>query len=105
MRGARDTAMQAVDRDGAQAARQPHSVDNLGHGADGAKLVLVPGHEEHPLLFLGDVDGKGQRHVRKNDSVFQGNQQQGCHRFSLHIYLQDVSKDSDCSPNRKGLHA
>ena len=48
---------------------------DLGDGADACVLALVHGHEEHALV-VADVDGQGDRHVREDDAVFQGDQQQ-----------------------------
>ena len=91
MGGARDAAMEAVQGDGAAAAREAHRPGHLGDGADAGVLALVHGHEEDALLVAG-LDREGDGHVREDDRVFQGDQQQVRHglgsfvlRFNRHI--------------------
>ena len=74
-RGARDPAVQAVQRDGATAAGKPDAIGDLGDGADLRVAVVVLGHEQHAVL-VADVDGEGDVHVREDDEVFQRDEQQ-----------------------------
>ena len=74
-RGAGDSTMQAVQRDGEPAAGQPDAVGDLGDGADLRVLVLVLGHEQHALL-VADVDGEGDVHVGEDDDVFQRDEEE-----------------------------
>ena len=69
-----DAAVQAVQLDGAAAARQPDLGAHLGDGADLGVLALVARNEQHALL-VADVDGQGDAHVREDDDVFEGDQQ------------------------------
>ena len=81
--GARDRAMEAVQRDGVAAAGQPHRVGHLGHGADLRVLAFVLGHEQHALL-VADVDGQRHAHVGEDDDVVQRHEQELAHgRFTL----------------------
>ena len=72
--GARDPAVQTVQRDRATAAGEADAIGDLGDGADLRVLVLVLGHEQHALL-VADVDGEGDVHVGEDDEVFQGDEQ------------------------------
>ena len=72
--GAEDAAVEAVENDGMAAAGQPDALEHLGNRPDRAVVVLVPGHEQHPLL-ADDVDRERHRHVREDDGVFQGYEQ------------------------------
>ena len=74
LRGAEDAAVQAVEDDGVAAAGQPDALEHLGHRPDRRVVVLVPRHEQHPLL-VADVDRERHRHVREDDGVFQGYEQ------------------------------
>jgi hypothetical protein len=69
--GAGDAAMESVEGDGVRAAREPDVFGYLGDGADAGEVVLVPGHEQHPIL-LGHVDGERKRHAREDDGVVKG---------------------------------
>ena len=51
--GAGDAAVQALQRDRAGSAGQADPVGDLGDGADGGELLLVPGHQQDPILIAG----------------------------------------------------
>ena len=72
--GADDAAVQAVQRDRAAAARQPHAVGHLGDRADARVVVFVARDEQHALL-RPDVHGQGHVHVREDDDVLQRDEQ------------------------------
>jgi hypothetical protein len=76
VRGAGGAAVQALERDGAAAARDADAVLDCGDGADLRVLALVHRHEEH-AVGVGDVDRQRDGHVREDDGVFEWNQQQG----------------------------
>ena len=76
-RGAGDSAVEAVQRDGATAAGEADAVGDLGDGADLRVLVVVLGHEQHAIL-VADVDGEGDVHVGEDDDVFQRDEQKAC---------------------------
>ena len=79
--GAGDAAVEAVQRDGLDAAGQADVVGDLGDGADGRELGLVPGHEQHALL-VGDVDGERHGHVGEDDGVVERDQEEAGHEVS-----------------------
>ena len=68
-------AMKAVERHCAPAARQSDAIGDLGNRSHARVLVLVLGHEQHAVL-VADVDRQGHVHVREDDDVVQGHQQQ-----------------------------
>ncbi len=78
-----DTAVEAVERDGAGAARQPHAVGHLGDDADARIVVFVAWDEQHALLGT-HIHGQGHVHVGEDDEVFQGYEQ---HRAQAHHSL------------------
>ena len=80
--GARDAAMQAVEGNSETAAREPDSIGDLGDRSDLRVPVVVLGHEQH-TLFVADVDGEGDVHVREDDEVVQRDEQQA-HRVLGH---------------------
>ena len=82
---ARNGAVQALEGDRASTAGEPDAVGDLGDGSDACVLVVVLGHEQHPLL-VADVDGEGDVHVGEDHEVLQGYEQQTgvlAQRFSL----------------------
>ena len=80
--GAGDAAMQADERDGAAAAREPDALCDLGDGAHLGVGVLVLRDEQHAVL-VADVDRQGRVHVREDDDVFQGYEEQGAQESSF----------------------
>ena len=83
VRGADHGAVQAVERDGAAAAGQADAVADLGDGADGRVLVLVPRHE-HDAVLVADVDRQGDVHAGEHDGVLERDEQQiGQSRLTL----------------------
>ena len=73
--GADDAAMQAFEADGATAAADADAVGDLGDGADGGVLALVPRHE-HDAVFVADVHREGDVHAGEDDGVFERDEQQ-----------------------------
>ena len=80
-RGARDSAVQAGECNGETAAGEPDPVRHLGDRSDLRVFALVLGHEED-LILVTDVDRQRDAHVREDDDVVQGDQQQPCHRIA-----------------------
>ena len=58
------------------------TLGHLGDRADVRVLALVDRDEQHALA-VGDVDRQRHGHVREDDDVFQGNQQQVRHKGSF----------------------
>ena len=93
--GAGDSAVEALERDGAGAAGQADAVGDLGDGADGGEVLLVPGHEQHALLLAG-VHGERERHAREDDGVVQRDQKKsarhGAQIFTFDSCLPEISR-------------
>ena len=87
--GARDPAVQPLERDGGAAARQPDAVGDRGHRADACVLAAALGDEQHALL-VADLDGQGHVHVREDDDVFQRDEQELAQRW-LHTPSARIS--------------
>ena len=85
VRDADDAAVQALERDGVRAAGQADAVADLGDGADGRVLVLVPRHEQDAVL-VADVDREGDVHAGENDGVFERDEQKVGHSNLQSVY-------------------
>src|SRR5581483_4460670 len=96
VRGTGDAAMLALKGDGLRAARQADLLGDLRDRADVGELLLVTGHEQHPLL-VARVDGERERHTRKDDDVVERDEKKsgGGHQVSAYAFnsrLRLVSK-------------
>src|SRR5439155_4470233 len=89
-RGADHAPVGAREGDGAAAAGQAHPVDYLGDCPDLGVVVLMARHEQH-LVLVADLDGQRDGHVREDDGVFQGDEQEVAQRYILQSVYQ-VSK-------------
>ena len=74
MSGTDGRAMESLEGDGVAGATDADAVGDLGDGADGGVLALVPRHE-HDAVLVADVHGEGDVHAGKDDGVFQRNEQ------------------------------
>ena len=84
MGGARDTAGDAGEGDGAAAAGKPDVVGDLGDRADLGELALVARDEQDPLL-VANADGKRHIHGGEDHRVVQRDEQERCHGVWLHF--------------------
>ena len=73
--GAGDSAVQADEIDGWNAAGQAHTLGDLCHGADLGVLTLVPGHQQDAVL-VGHVGSDRDIHVGEDDVVVKRDKQQ-----------------------------
>ena len=87
--GARDTAVQALERHCRRAARQPDAVRHACDGAHGRVLPLVLRHEQNTFL-VADVDGQRHVHVWEDDDVVEWDEQQLAHDL-VHAPLRHSS--------------
>ena len=71
--GAGDSTVQALEGDGASAARQPDAVGDLGDRADVGKFCFVSGNEQDSLLLAG-VDREREGHAREGHDVVERDQ-------------------------------
>jgi hypothetical protein len=65
--------VETLERDGASAARQPDSVNDLRDRADVGKFGFVSRNEQDSLL-LADVDRERQGHAREGHDVVERDQ-------------------------------
>ncbi len=71
-RCAGDTAVQALDRDGAGAAGQANSLGDGRDRADCGEFILMARHEQH-ALFIGGVDCQRDGHAGEDDRIIKRN--------------------------------
>ena len=81
-RGAREPAMQARERDRVEAAGQAAAVDHLGDNADAPVLAVGTRQHEHPL-GVADLGGDRGGHVREEDAVVEGDEEELHKEISL----------------------
>ena len=74
-RRAGDPTVQAVQRNRTTAAGKPNPVRHLGDRPHLRVLVVVLRDEQHAVL-VADVDRQSHVHVREDDDVVQGHEQQ-----------------------------
>jgi hypothetical protein len=84
LRRAGDPAVETGEGRGLRAAGKPDDARRLGDGADVRVRPVVHRHEEDALAF-GDVDGQRHRHVREDDRLLEGDQQELVQRVLLHF--------------------
>ena len=87
--GAGDAAVQPLERDGGAAAGKSHAVGDDGDRADGGVRAVALRDEQHALL-VADLDGQRDVHVREDDDVVEGDEQQLAHGGFTLLGLGDL---------------